>query len=86
MVFPLFQMLLTASLGTGLAVLVYSGTAAIINRLFSASLQQVEKICSLSPVHLLTALGLVLLLSLLATLPPAARAARIEPSEVIRDV
>lgn len=86
MVFPLFQMLLTATLGTGLAVLVYSGTAAIINRLFSASLQQVEKVCVLSPWHLLTALGLVLLLSLLATLYPAARAARIEPSEVIRDI
>lgn len=86
MLFPIFQMLLTALLGTSLAALIYGGTAVIINQLFANSLQQVEKICALSPLHLLTALGLVLLLSCLATLQPAARAARIEPSEVIRDV
>lgn len=86
MLFPLFQTLLTALLGTGLAALIYGGTAVIINHLFANSLQQVEKICALSPLHLLVALGLVLLLSCAATLQPAARAARIEPSEVIRDV
>lgn len=86
MLFPIFQMLLTALLGTSLATLVYGGTAMLINALFAASLQQVEKICALSPLHLLTALGLVLFLSCVATLQPAARAALIEPSEVIRDV
>lgn len=86
MLFPIFQMLLTAVLGTAFAALIYGGTAMIINHLFASSLQQVEKICALSPQHLLAALGLVLLLSCAATLQPAARAARIEPSEVIRDV
>ncbi|MEG2172607.1 MAG: FtsX-like permease family protein [Desulfovibrionaceae bacterium] len=86
MLFPLFQMLLTALVGTGLAVGIYAGTATIINHLFASSLQQVEQICALTPLHLLIALGLVLFLSLIATLQPAARAARIEPSEVIRDV
>lgn len=87
--FPLFQMLLTAILGTGLAACIYEGTALIINHLFSASLAAAggtAQVCALTPLHLLTALGLVLFLSLLATLQPAARAARIEPSEVIRDV
>lgn len=86
MLFPLFQTLLTAVLGTGLAALVYSGTALLINRLFASSVQHVEQVCVLTPLHLLTALSLVLLLSLAATIQPAARAARIEPSEVIRDV
>jgi putative ABC transport system permease protein len=38
------------------------------------------------PEHFAITLGLVLALSALAALPPAARAARIEASEVIRDV
>lgn len=86
MLFPLCQMLLTALLGTGLATLMYAVTAGTINHLFAASLNSAEKVCALTPVHLAVALGTVLLLSFVGTLYPAARAARIEPSEVIRDV
>lgn len=86
MLFPLCQMLLTALLGTGLATLMYALTAATINHLFAASLNSAEKVCALSPMHLAVALGTVLLLSFVGTVYPAARAARIEPSEVIRDV
>jgi putative ABC transport system permease protein len=43
-------------------------------------------VCRLSPLHLLIALILTLALSMLATAYAAFRVARIEPSEVIRDV
>lgn len=86
MLFPLCQMLLTAVLGTALATCMYAATASTINHLFAASLHSSEKVCALTPMHLGVALASVLILSLLGTLYPAARAARIEPSEVIRDV
>ncbi len=86
MAFPLFQSLLTGALGTLLASVLYLGAATIIDHLFASSLQGVEHICLLLPRHFAAALGLVVLLSLTASVLPAARAARIEPSEVIRDV
>ena len=45
-----------------------------------------EQVCRLLPEHFLLAFALVAGLSLLAALGPALRAARVEPSEVIRDV
>lgn len=86
MAFPLFQSLTTGLLGTLLASGLYLGAALIIDHLFASGLQGVEQVCRLLPRHFATALGLVLLLSLLGALQPGARAARIEPSEVIRDV
>ncbi|MDE7065607.1 MAG: ABC transporter permease, partial [Desulfovibrionaceae bacterium] len=86
MAFPLFQSLLTGALGTALAAGLYLGAAAIIDHLFAADLQGVEHICLLLPRHFAAALGLVLLLSLTAGVQPAFRAARIDPSEVVKDV
>ena len=86
MLFPLMQALLTALLGTTLAAGIYAVAAAIINRLFAASLNGMEQVCRLLPEHFLLAFALVAGLSLLAALGPALRAARVEPSEVIRDV
>lgn len=86
MLFPLVQTLLTAVLGTALASGIYALAATIINRLFSANLNGLEQVCRLLPQHFLLAFAAVGGLSLLAALGPALRAARIEPSEVIRDV
>ena len=86
MIFPLAQGLLTGLLGTGLAALLYFAAAWAIDKLFAHSLQGLERVCTLAPQHFALALGLVLGLTLLASLQPAARAACIEPSEVIRDV
>ncbi|MBQ3060190.1 MAG: ABC transporter permease [Desulfovibrio sp.] len=86
MLFPLVQASLTALLGTVLAAGLYGLTAHAINQLFAESLQGMEQICRLEALHLLLAFLLTGALSLLAALYPALRAARIEPSEVIRDV
>lgn len=86
MLFPLAQSLFTAVLGTALASGIYMAAATVINRLFSADLRGLEQVCRLLPEHFLLALAAVVTLSLAAALGPALRAARIEPSEVIRDV
>lgn len=86
MLFPLVQALLTALLGTVAATAVYAVAALVINNLFSASLSGMEQVCRLPTAHFLLAFALVACLSLLAALGPALRAARVEPSEVIRDV
>ena len=80
------QVLLTALLGTLTALGVYAAAAAAINSLFAASLGDMEQICRLLPRHVLLAFALTAGLALAAALGPALRAARIEPSEVIRDV
>ena len=86
MLFPMVQALLTALLGTALASGIYAVAAAGINHLFAASLNGMEQVCRLLPEHFLLAFALVAGLSMLAALGPALRAARVEPSEVIRDV
>ncbi len=86
MAFPLFQSMLTALLGTGFAAALYYVTAVLIDKLFATNLQGVESICSLTPIHFAASLVIVVGLSFVATLVPAARAANIEPSEVIRDI
>ena len=86
LLFPLAQSLLTALLGTALAAGVYAVAAFVINRLFSASVTGMEQVCLLLPQHFLLAFAAVSGLALLAAFGPALRAARIEPSEVIREI
>lgn len=85
MLFPLTQTTLTSLAGFLLSGGVYTAAAAAINRMFRPDLADAEHICRLLPEHYLLALAAVLLLSLLAAIGPALRAARIEPSEVIRE-
>jgi putative ABC transport system permease protein len=84
--FPVVQALTTSILGTATAICFYFAVEGMINRLFSDYLSAGEHICRLSFVHLLTALGFTLGMSVLASAYAAFRVARIEPSEVIRDV
>lgn len=86
MLLPLVQSLLTALVGTALASGLYALSALAINHLFSASLTGMEQVCRLLPQHFLLAFAAVAGLALAAALGPALRAARIEPSEVIREV
>lgn len=86
MLFPLAQSLLTALIGTALASGVYAVAAFAINRLFSASVTGMAQVCLLLPEHFALAFAAVSGLALLAALAPALRAARIEPSEVIREI
>jgi len=84
--FPVVQSIATSILGTLTAVCLYLITELMINRLFSQYLSAGEYVCRLSAAHLLIALGFTLVMSILASAYAAFRVARIEPSEVIRDV
>jgi putative ABC transport system permease protein len=84
--FPVTQAILVGLLGMLVSAAVYLGIAFAIDRLFSGRLRIGEEICSLLPAHFLAAAGLVLCFSVIASLGAAIRAAKIEPSEVIRDV
>jgi len=84
--FPVVQALATSLLGTAAAACFYLVTEIIINRLFAQHLSPGEYVCRLSPLHLLTAFALTVALSMLASAYAAFRVAKIEPSEVIRDV
>lgn len=86
MLLPLAQALLTALLGTALASGMYALAALVINHLFSAGLSGMEQVCRLLPQHFLIAFAAVAGLAVAAALGPALRAARIEPSEVIREI
>ncbi len=87
MAFPLFQSFLTASLGSLTAGALYAIAAYLIDYLFSASMHNTnEQICSLPPEHFILGFGIVVCLSLCATFVPATKAAKIIPSEVIRDI
>lgn len=86
MLFPLTQVVLTALLGTTLAIVTYVVTALWLNTSFAGSLQGLEQVCLLLPVHYGMAYLLSIVISLLAALCPAWRSTKIEPSEVIRDV
>lgn len=86
MLFPLVQSLLTALAGTALASGVYGVAAFAINKLFSANVTGMEQVCLLLPEHFVLAFAAVSGLALLAALAPALRAARVEPSEVIREI
>lgn len=86
LLFSLLQALLTALLGTTLALGLYAAAQGAVNRIFAAGLDNMEHICRLLPHHALVTLLLVCLLSLAAALLPALRGARTEPSEVIREI
>ncbi len=85
LLYPMTQTLLTGFFGTLLAGIISGGSAFAINMFFSDWALGFS-VCTLTLEHFCIALGLVLLLSTVASVHPALRAARIDPSLVIRDV
>lgn len=85
-IFPLAQVVLTALLGTSVAIGAYALAAHFLNQAFAGSLQGLEQICRLMPWHFALAYAISVGVSLLAALAPAWQSSKIEPSEVIRDV
>jgi putative ABC transport system permease protein len=84
--FPIVQSLATSILGTVTAICFYLVVEVLINRMFSQYLSAGEYVCRLSLGHLTVALGFTVAMSIMASAYAAFRVAKIEPSEVIRDV
>ncbi len=85
MAFPLMQAWLTGLGGVIMAFLVYGFVATGINHLFANSLAG-EAVCRIEVWHMLVAFALVFILSSASALQAAFRAARIEPSDVLREL
>ena len=83
--FPLYSSLLLALGGFAASWLVFAGLSSVINGLFSEHLKGDESLCRLTWEHTAAALGLSLAIAALAGIAAALRAARIEPSEALRD-
>ena len=86
MLFPVVQSLLVGVLGTALAAGFYAATAYGIDALFASRFAAGGAVCVLLPEHFAAAFGLTACFSVLASLAAAGTCAKIEPSEVIRDV
>lgn len=83
--YPMVQSLLTALLGSLLAGTAYVALGLSLDMLFSQVLQA-KVACRLPAGHLVAAFCIVLLLSLLSSIQASLRAARIDPSEVLREL
>jgi putative ABC transport system permease protein len=84
--FPVIQSFYTAVLGWGTASVIYLGVSFIINKMFTKQLEQGDTVCTLLPEHFLIALGLTIVSAFLAAGMAGYRAAKIEPSEGLRDL
>jgi putative ABC transport system permease protein len=84
--FPACQAAMVALVGSALAVAAYLAVAASVNRFFTTSLAAGERICQLAPQHLAYAAGATLVLAVVASGVGGLHAARIQPSEALRDV
>ena len=85
LLYPITQTLLTGFCGVLLAGGLSLCAAMGINALFTQQLQGVS-VCTLKMQHFLVALVAVLVLTIAGSIRPGLRAARIDPSLVIRDV
>lgn len=84
--FPVTQAALVACLGVALGWAAQAGAAVVLDRYFAASVGAGEAVSRLLPVHLAVAAGTTLLCALLAAAIASARAARIDPSEGLREL
>lgn len=84
--FPVMQSLFTGVFGWLLAILIYDGVARTINTLFVSHMEANRAICELLPIHFAIALALTLGSAILAATLGGFRAARVEPSDGLREV
>jgi putative ABC transport system permease protein len=84
--FPVLQSIFTALLGWLVASVIFFLVSYTINSLFAGQLQTGESLCRLLPYHFAIALGITLSASILAAAMAGYRAARIEPSEGLREI
>jgi len=84
--FPVFQSCYTGVLGWLLAVLVYLTFEYLINTFLAPRLDLDRTLCFLLIEHFLWALGLTMVIAISAAVLGGLRAARIEPSDGLRDL
>ncbi len=84
--FPVMQSCYTAVLGWMLAVLVYLAFEQLINRFLAPRLNLDRALSFLLTEHFFWALGLTLSTALIAAILGGLRAAKVEPSEGLRDI
>lgn len=83
--FPLYQSLLLSLLALLLAMVLYRGAAALINRVFASDLALGEQICRLPTASLWLVGAGTLGLALLSASAAAWRTTRIDPAEALRE-
>jgi len=84
--FPVLQSCYTGFLGWLLAVLVYLAFEYLINAFLAPRLNLDRTLCFLLIEHFLWALGLTMVIAISAAILGGLRAARIEPSDGLRDI
>jgi putative ABC transport system permease protein len=85
-IFPVLQSCYTAVLGWLLAVLVYLAFEYLINYFLAPQLNLDRALCFLLAEHFLWALGMTILIAIFAAILGGVRAARIEPSDGLREI
>ena len=83
--YPIYQGMLIGTGGFVVAVVFFSVIAAMINTLFRAHLAAGESFCRLPVLHAASALGITILIAILAAAVAAWRVTQIEPAEALRD-
>jgi putative ABC transport system permease protein len=84
--FPMVQALYTAVLGWALAVGLTFVTALVINGMLAEQVEPGQQVCRLLPVHYGIALALTCGAAVIAAGLAGMRAARVEPSEGLREL
>ena len=84
--FPVLQSCYTALLGWLLAVLVYLVAEHMINFVLAPTLELDRELCFLLTEHFLWALAVTVMVAIFAAILGGLRAARIEPSDGLRDI
>jgi len=84
--FPVLQSCYTAVLGWLLAVLVYLAFEYLINYFLAPQLNLDRALCFLLAEHFLWALGMTIVIAIFAAILGGMRAARIEPSDGLREI